>query len=103
MPETTTARQWLADLTARFGESRIPPGPVALRGENGNYVRECWVWFPDGENHNLAIDHYADHWAIRAGAPHTSVRVDLYRKAAPADAEIRAVLDLAGFMGSTDE
>jgi hypothetical protein len=29
MPETTTERQWLADLTARFGESRIPPGPEA--------------------------------------------------------------------------
>jgi hypothetical protein len=101
VPETITERQWLADLTARFGESCIPPGPVALRGENGNYVRECWAWFPDGQNHNLAIDHYADHWAIRAGSPRTSIRVDCYREQAPSDAEVRAVLVLAGMLGES--
>jgi hypothetical protein len=103
-PETITVtdRPWLAELTAKYGESRIPPGPVPLRGECGNYVRECWVWFPDGKNHNLAIDHYAGHWEIRARAPHTRVQADYYRMQAPSDAEVQSVLVLAGMLEATD-
>lgn len=100
MTETViTDRPWLADLVAKYGASCIPvSGPVALRSKDGNYVRECWVWFPEGQNHNLAIDHYADRWVIRAGAPRTAVKVDYYRKDAPTDAEVRAVLVLAGML-----
>ena len=99
---TVTDRPWLDELTALYGESRLPQMPVPLRGERGNYVRECWVWFPDGKNHNLAIDHYAGHWEIRAGAPHTRVQVDYYRKSAPTDTEVRAVLVLAGLLEARD-
>jgi hypothetical protein len=100
MPEAQieTRRPWLAELIARYGPSRIPQMPVPLRSESGNYVRECWVWFPDGKNHNLAPDHYADHWVIRAGVPRTPVLVTYYRKAAPTSAEVRAVLVLAGML-----
>lgn len=100
MPETVTTSPWLAELTARYGESHIPAGAVKLRGNQGTYAREAWLWFPGGEN--LALDHYADHWELRASGPQKRVRLEDYGSSGPSAAEIRSVLVLAGMLEARD-
>lgn len=98
----TAGRQWLADLTAKWGKSRIGQAPVRLHDSSGTYERECWVWFPHGTNHNLAIDRYAGRarpiTIIRAGGCTAHAVVTLYGPDAPPDATIRQVLVLAGML-----
>jgi hypothetical protein len=70
---------WLVDmLTEAWGEPKVQPpaepqGRAAYCGEDGlvwirlhDYSRRAFVWFPDGQNHNLAIDK-GSIWKIRMG------------------------------------
>jgi hypothetical protein len=96
-------RAWLAELKAKWGESRIDQPPVRLHDDGGPYDRECWAWFPhDGQNHNLAIDRYADsagpRWRIRAASCSANVAATIYGPGVLPDATIRQVLVLAGML-----
>jgi len=94
-------RGWLADLTAKWGESRINQGPTRLHGGGDPYERECWVWFPhDAINHNLAIDKHLDdpRWTVRATSCTSTAVLTLYRPDPPSDATVRQVLVLAGML-----
>ena len=98
-----SGRQWLADLTAKWGESRINQPPTLLRGSEGTYERECWVWFPhDGINHNLALDQHRDstrpHWVIRANGCAGRLTLALDGPHEPVPAVIRQALILAGML-----
>lgn len=93
-------RAWLADLIAGFGEPWSAPGPVQLRGDDGPYEREAWIWFAHGVNHNLAIDRCASRCVVRAGGCTKAVRLDLSDPEPPPDDVMRMVLVLAGLLGA---
>jgi hypothetical protein len=84
-------RPWLTALTARFGEPRVHAGPIRIFGGTG-CIRECWVWFPGGRNHNMALDQYPDHWVIQAAGDGSHAEARLAGTDAPSAAAIRAVL-----------
>lgn len=86
---------WLDELNAKYGEPRIAyPDPVNL----GDRQRECWVWFPDGQNHNVGIDKLRDCWKVSAGAPRRRAELEVRGQDRPSDAEIRGVLVAAGML-----
>lgn len=71
---------WLVDmLTEAWGEPKVQPpaepqGHRIYRSESDGLIwirlpnchRRAWVWFPNGQNHNLAIDK-GGIWAVRMG------------------------------------
>lgn len=93
MADTETIPGWLAELTAKYGEPRVNyPDPVK---------RQCWVWFPGGENHNLGIDQVGDRWTVRAARPGGNGELTVYGKERPSDTAIRGVLVTAGLLADT--
>lgn len=88
----------VAELTTRWGNPSVrPPQTVTGRsverhgllwanlGHHG--LRRCWVWFPGGGNHNLALDLRDGHAVITMNSP--GRRVTLEGKI-PSDATISA-------------
>lgn len=90
-----TVPGWLAELTAKYGEPRFAH-PFAV--DLGDRKRECWVWFPDGQNHNLGIDQFRDRWVIRSARPGGCGELTVRGKDRPSDAAIRSVLVTAGLL-----
>ena len=102
-------RPWLDELVARYGEPKVHAGPVPTMVQEPGYVqggvrrvqRECWVWFPEGKNYNLALDQHKGHWQITANAEwgkkaRAEARID--GTDAPPPAAVRAVLVAAQFL-----
>lgn len=95
---------WLTvidEVVAELGEPKVAvTEPQLLHRERGDCRRRCWVWFPNNINHNIAVDQYArDLWEITA-ASHAGTRTTFVRKGEPSASQMRAVLVLAGVLGS---
>jgi hypothetical protein len=99
---------WLKELEEKFAERDWQKSDSASRWGQSvqlrNFIRTCWVWFPEGVNHNLSIDQYIDHWEIEA-CRHTSEQEGQYKAfvamssaSRPTPVMIRDVLVLAGFL-----
>lgn len=84
---------WLEAVTARLGEPSIA---VADEVNLGDLRRRCWVWFVDGENHNIAVDRKGPLLHVQAGAPHR--RCGLWTTSEPTDEEMRVACRYVGLL-----
>jgi hypothetical protein len=93
-------RPWLDEVIARFGEPSVYVVPTRLLGTRST-IRECWVWFPEGKNWNLALDQHPRYWIVKANAEwgnKASAEARIDGTAPPPASAIRSVLVAAMFL-----
>jgi hypothetical protein len=91
-----STRPWLDELNAKWGDPKLNYSePVDLHDR----LRCCWVWFPDGDNHNVALDEMRDgSHVVRVGRPGAYLKMEL--RCAPTDDQVRAALVAVGMLAA---
>lgn len=97
------AAKWLEEVIDHVGlPSFARNNPVNL----GYMTRRCWVWFLNGENHNLAIEQHGARFKVVSGGP--GRRCELWTDQEPTDEEVRtacrfvALLPTGELLGGTE-
>lgn len=83
---------WLAEINAVLGPPRVAV-PDETRISGGAY-RRCWVWFPNGRNHNVGIDRTPGGWTATASGARG--QAEWSGRTEPTDDDMLALCRLAG-------
>lgn len=107
MTSVKIARGWFDDVTAVYGQPRITSDgrpPAHLRDDDGDHIKQYWVWFPAGFNHNISIKDYGNAWTVAIGSHLASMpRIDFRTRTAPTDELMRDLIRMTGFTGTATE
>lgn len=87
-----------AELVAVHGEppfEHLSGAPVRV---HQGAMRLPWLWFVDGENWNLAVDHAAGRWTVRAAGRYGHVVLTLKAGERVTSAKLRAAAVAVGLL-----